>query len=1725
MAARAPSTGVEHGLPHEPSMTEVFLIDKHMTDNPSDGESGGWQRVPRVAACTANRPAKAVMSTLRKHGRPPDHRKAKPKVNFEVGAQPQVKRKAKGRKDASEPQPNLDPKYVLDICSGYQSLAKYYLREFPRCKVISIDLMDEEHALATLTAVERERVSYHKFDVTNLTFEELEGILWKAYRIGVKDLTHLHWSPMCSTMSSADLGSNGYRAADGTAVPGTLAEEHDKIFNRVMHTVRGIARTFPNLLLTAENPSTGVFWMQPQVKAALAENIGWQLLNTDYCKAADIELDKDVVFSQKPTHILVRGVPPGTTLPQCNKDCNARLSGQYSHRHKKAVRIDHRSAPGQTRLLGWQRDAIPKGLFKAIWNHHLEYHTASEHSTIRRWESRLVNAKSVESETLKTRRRWWALLHARYGHASMKRLRTVKHFKGLQKLKLSELPCETCHASKAVKRKHAGHLKRATYPLGLVHTDIQGPFREKDLDGNWYQMILVDDFTRRKWLFRLKSKDEYPLRLKQWIAMMGLPPDRMRSDFGGEFLGEFMNGFLQVCAERGIHPEKSLPGESEQNGVAERANRTLLEMARSMMLGAGLPKRCWGHAMMHAAHIDEFLGTSANSTDSPHSLWYGAHEDPDFKVFGSAVWFVHNEDRGKLDPPGHKGVYLGHCEHTDGIYVWDRENPNEPVRLSRNYLGKSFHEHCAVQTEPIGVSADSFELLKDEIEQLEANSYLTEEAQSLPYREPDNVPVERLQHWKDLARFVRDRREKYAQHYDLSPAEAEERVKQEWKLRELRRYESAAHARTLEQRLQQTREAVEALKEADTESSGGTVAPPAKAKPLKRVRLIEEPARKKRKTGYVSEKTSADDEPELEPMFEPDHVVSPPTTKAAPKSNDDIMSQASTQPSGSQSSSKRKQAAPSEKLSESPTRELRRSKRTKGNVESMGSETPAERSKRRKEEKEPPDKYTPCKVCEKWECDNVSNQMLICEECNGYFHRNCISARHMPKKAWKWLCHSCVKEGLLVDVMRKDQRWHKAVVLNQHQAEVGTELLFDNGETDLLDLNTQRWRPHMVSSLRWLCSASEELEDAARGMVGIPVIKEPKTFNSLKLLPPSEQAKWRRSMEQEWQSLCDKGVMHTVARDRIDPGTRIVPLKWVYKIKSCGRYKSRLVALGNLMDDDKMDTESPTPSMTVVRALFSLAAKRAWDVQLIDVDTAFLNAAPNETVYVSLPQGYSEPGKVALLLKSLYGTSNAPKSWNTLLHNWMLMNGFKANPHEPCLYTGMGKDGSVLHLLVHVDDVAIFSSTDNCVAFKELLRKTFECKDEWKADDVDKPKRYLGFDVKRTSEGFVFCQSDLINKLATRAGRCRGNTPNRITPIRSKPKLEKYPQTPGDRLGMKNYPFRSHLGVTGYVTVGTRPDSAYAYKTLASFNDCHGPLHRDALQDFISYLAVTADTHTLKLGKGGGDQIVAYCDADWNGTECHRSTTGWIIFHGDNPISWASRTQKCTARSTGEAEYIALSSLCQEAIYIKMLLESLDEQPGMVRVLSNEGTEQDPGCVSIWQRDNKTSSPMKVWSDSLNAVQNSRKEWVSDKLRHIKTAYHFFKQYVKSGDIDLQHISGLANCADIFTKGYGEGAPGSPNQMAEAFRQHALRCLGHRNCASDCTCQKLPTLEKKVGDKRKAGDAISQQADVREHIKQARQAHQFREAPAVATLRKAPPVGEPNIHEIWSEAELFLVGE
>ena len=75
---------------------------------------------------------------------------------------------------------NVEPEYILDICSGYQSCAKYYLQAFPRCKVISIDIMLRGKALSRINPAYRSRIKYHKFDVDKLTIEELQRILWEV---------------------------------------------------------------------------------------------------------------------------------------------------------------------------------------------------------------------------------------------------------------------------------------------------------------------------------------------------------------------------------------------------------------------------------------------------------------------------------------------------------------------------------------------------------------------------------------------------------------------------------------------------------------------------------------------------------------------------------------------------------------------------------------------------------------------------------------------------------------------------------------------------------------------------------------------------------------------------------------------------------------------------------------------------------------------------------------------------------------------------------------------------------------------------------------------------------------------------------------------------------------------------------------------------------------------------------------------------------------------------------------------------------------------------------------------------------------------------------------------------------------------------------------------------------------------------------------------------------
>ena len=263
-----------------------------------------------------------------------------------------------------------------------------------------------------------------------------------------------------------------------------------------------------------------------------------------------------------------------------------------------------------------------------------------------------------------------------------------------------------------------------------------------------------------------------------------------------------------------------------------------------------------------------------------------------------------------------------------------------------------------------------------------------------------------------------------------------------------------------------------------------------------------------------------------------------------------------------------------------------------------------------------------------------------------------------------------------------------------------------------------------------------------------------------------------------------------------------------------------------------------------------------------------------------------------------------------------------------------------------------------------------------------------------------------------------------------------------DRAKWKLRPYRTCVGVIGYMVLGSRNECAFAFQQLARFNDNYGQDHWDALLRLISYLKKTRDTHCLVLSKFGGMSFAGYCDSDWNGNNICTSTTGWIIFFGWAPIAWVSRAQRVTARSTGEAEFLALSSLSQEAIYLQMFVKSLNIPHEVFQLYSNDSSRYAPQS----ETDPKFDTAVKIWSDSQVAIAQALKpdNWVVDKLRHVRFAYFFFKSYIRQSKLQLHSVSGVDNPSDIMTKGWGAPGKTAVNQKADTFQRHSDFCAGKR---------------------------------------------------------------------------------
>jgi Reverse transcriptase (RNA-dependent DNA polymerase) len=399
-----------------------------------------------------------------------------------------------------------------------------------------------------------------------------------------------------------------------------------------------------------------------------------------------------------------------------------------------------------------------------------------------------------------------------------------------------------------------------------------------------------------------------------------------------------------------------------------------------------------------------------------------------------------------------------------------------------------------------------------------------------------------------------------------------------------------------------------------------------------------------------------------------------------------------------------------------------------------------------------------------------------------------------------------------------------------------------------------------------------------------------------------------------------------------------------------------------------------------VRLLIALAAQEGWQLHHMDVKSSFLNGEIEE-VYVSQPLGFEEEGtehKTLRLHKALYDLRQAPRAWNSKLDRTLISIGFKRSPVEYDVYKKGSGDNCVI-IGVYVDDLIIAEACKGKIAkFKDEMKEIFQM------SDMGLLSYYLGIEVCQSASNISLCQEAFAKRILHNCGM--GDCNPTQAPMEARLKLSKRSSAPP----VDQSTYRSIVGSLRYL-LHTRPDLAYSVGIVSRFMESPTAEHMAAVKHILRYIKGTLGMGCCYEKKKEGEQrLMRYSDSDMAGDiDDRKSTTGIAFFLGTNLISWVSRKQKVVALSSCEAEYIAATSAACQGIWLQYLLANLLHQG---------------------------SGKVKLYIDNKSTISLCKNPVYHDRSKHIDTRFHYIRECVEEGKIEVEHIGTNDQLADILTK-------------------------------------------------------------------------------------------------------------
>ncbi|GJY31474.1 putative ribonuclease H-like domain-containing protein, partial [Tanacetum coccineum] len=285
--------------------------------------------------------------------------------------------------------------------------------------------------------------------------------------------------------------------------------------------------------------------------------------------------------------------------------------------------------------------------------------------------------------------------HRRMAHVNFKNMnKLAKHglVNGLpSKLFTNEHNCVACNKGKQHKASYKAITAVSTIsaPLQLLHMDLFGPTSIRSIDHKYYSLVVTDDFSRFTWVFFLGTKDETYGILKDFITFIENQLTKkvkaIRCDNGTEFKNSKL---IELCGSKGIRRDYSNARTPQQNGVAERKNRTLIEAARTMLADSKLPTMFWTEAVSTACYVLNRVLVTKPHNKTPYELVSGKVPNiSHLKPFGCLVTILNTSDHlGKFEGKADEGFIVGYAAHSKAYRVYNLSGKTIEEILNLRYL-------------------------------------------------------------------------------------------------------------------------------------------------------------------------------------------------------------------------------------------------------------------------------------------------------------------------------------------------------------------------------------------------------------------------------------------------------------------------------------------------------------------------------------------------------------------------------------------------------------------------------------------------------------------------------------------------------------------------------------------------------------------------------------------------------------------------------------------------------------------------------------------------------------------------------------------------------------------------------------------------------------------------------------------------------------------------------